>query len=492
MKSSAVLLAVSLLSLPKGARAAAPAPQPATSHKADEITIPQMLSYQGRLTDSLGNPVADTLYAVRFRLYAQPSGGTQFWEESQQVRTKSGLFSVLLGSVAPIGSMPDVGTVFLGMTVSGGAELAPRLRIASAAYAYKADTAGFALAAGSADGAWARGLPDSVLFTVNQLGVARGKASNMLHGSSRHTHVNLGVACTTGTPGQDWSSCTVSGGLANTAADEGAVVAGGSGNIAAASYATVSGGGANAATYSHATVAGGRHNVASAANAAVGGGKFGVASGYCATVAGGLDNVASGSNATVGGGSGNVANGEYATIPGGGFNAARGSYSHAAGGFARANHAGSFVWGDSSDADDSVYTTSANQWRVRAQGGTWFFSNQAMTTGAYLPPGSNSWASACDSANKEDFREVDRQDLLARLAALRMHDYKMRDQDDGTRHIGPMAQDFYGAFGYGESNTSINLADADGVALAAIQALYEDNRALRAEVEKLKAELRRK
>jgi len=39
------------------------------------ITIPQMLSYQGKLTDTLGQPVADTLYAVRFRLYAQLTGG---------------------------------------------------------------------------------------------------------------------------------------------------------------------------------------------------------------------------------------------------------------------------------------------------------------------------------------------------------------------------------------------------------------------------------
>ncbi|GEM_PF-5063587 len=36
------------------------------------------------------------------------------------------------------------------------------------------------------------------------------------------------------------------------------------------------------------------------------------------------------------------------------------------------------------------------------------------------------------------------------------------------------------------------MEDADGVLLAAVQALYEDNRALRAEVEALKAERRLK
>jgi hypothetical protein len=121
------------------------APQSAISHKpqaitygAEAITIPQMLSYQGKLTDTLGVPVANGNYPMMFLLYSQPSGGSSFWSESQSVTTKNGLFSVLLGSVTPIGSIPDGGVVYLTMTVSGGAELTPRLRIASAAYSYLA------------------------------------------------------------------------------------------------------------------------------------------------------------------------------------------------------------------------------------------------------------------------------------------------------------------------------------------------------------------
>ena len=138
---------------------------------------------------------------------------------------------------------------------------------------------------------------------------------------------------------------------------------------------------------------------------------------------------------------------------------------------------------------DTIYSTGRCQFRVRARGGTWFFSNKAMTTGAYLAPGSNSWESACDSATKEDFQPVDRRELLEKVASLRVRDYKMKDQDDGTRHIGPVAQDFHSAFKYGGNETSINMADADGVLLAAVQALYEDNKALRSELEALKAEL---
>ncbi|MEO0078659.1 MAG: tail fiber domain-containing protein, partial [candidate division WOR-3 bacterium] len=88
-------------------------------------------------------------------------------------------------------------------------------------------------------------------------------------------------------------------------------------------------------------------------------------------------------------------------------------------------------------------------------------------------------------------------ELLKKVAGLRVRNYKMKDQHDGTRHIGPVAQDFYAAFGVGENEKSINMADADGVLLAVVQALYEEvqqlretNRAQQAEIEALKAHLK--
>ena len=39
--------------------------------------------------------------------------------------------------------------------------------------------------------------------------------------------------------------------------------------------------------------------------------------------------------------------------------------------------------------------------------------------------------------------------------------------------IGPVAQDFMAAFGYGVDDKHITATDADGVALAAIQGLHE-------------------
>jgi len=299
----------------------------------DAITIPHLLSYQGMLTDTAGVPVPNGNYSVVFKLYTVLSGGSPFWNETQNVATKAGLFSVLLGSVTPIGSVPDAGTLYLGMAVSGGAELTPRLRIVSAAYAYKADTANYALAApGGGDNAWVRGTPDSVLYTAHRLGIARGEASNMLYGTFRQSHVNLGVACTTGVSGQNKPTVTIAGGAYNVASDTGTTIGGGLSNRATGKYALVGGGMGNVASGSDAAVAGGFTNVASGAYsaigggysdtasmayAAVGGGRSNLASGYASVIAGGEENYVSGPRAAVGGGLLNRATGDYAIVGGG-------------------------------------------------------------------------------------------------------------------------------------------------------------------------------
>jgi hypothetical protein len=58
-----------------------------------------------------------------------------------------------------------------------------------------------------------------------------------------------------------------------------------------------------------------------------------------------------------------------------------------------------------------------------------------------------------------------------------------------VRHIGPMAQDFYAAFGVGEDDRHITSIDEDGVALAAIKAQSHQIGALRDENEMLETRL---
>jgi hypothetical protein len=86
-----------------------------------------------------------------------------------------------------------------------------------------------------------------------------------------------------------------------------------------------------------------------------------------ATVAGGLNNNALGERAAIGGGSDNIASEFAATVPGGFGNYATGLYSFAAGRQAKASHAGSFVWADSTAVD--FFSTGINQFLIRAGGG---------------------------------------------------------------------------------------------------------------------------
>jgi hypothetical protein len=58
-------------------------------------------------------------------------------------------------------------------------------------------------------------------------------------------------------------------------------------------------------------------------------------------------------------------------------------------------------------------------------------------------------------------------------------------ESPGARHLGPMAQDFYAAFGLGWDDKHIATVDADGVALAAIQALNQKLREKDAEIRAL-------
>lgn len=71
---------------------------------------------------------------------------------------------------------------------------------------------------------------------------------------------------------------------------------------------------------------------------------------------------------------------------------------------------------------------------------------------------------------KENFAVVNNADILSKVADLPISTWNYKD-DSLTQHIGPMAQDFYGAFSVGKDNTHLSALDVNGVALASIQEL---------------------
>jgi Chaperone of endosialidase len=220
----------------------------------------------------------------------------------------------------------------------------------------------------------------------------------------------------------------------------------------------------------------------------VGGGWNNEAAGYAAVVGGGRGNTASGNQSTLGAGQENTAGGDFATVPGGSNNSAGGSYSLAAGRRAKASHSGTFVWGDATNAD--ISSTSSNQFIARATGGFAFVP--APGVGCALTDVTG-WhcGSISDRNVKESVASVDVRAMLDRLIEMPIHVWSYKGQSPGIRHLGPMAQDFAAAYGLGPDDKTINPLDANGVALAAIQGLYDLVKEKDAEIEALKTRLSR-
>lgn len=93
-----------------------------------------------------------------------------------------------------------------------------------------------------------------------------------------------------------------------------------------------------------------------------------------------------------------------------------------------------------------------------------------------------------DRNKKTDFAPVNPIDVLQRVVAMPIKTWRFTNEVEGIRHLGPMAQDFKGAFGLGKNDTTIRDLDEGGVALAAIQGLNQKLVLKDADIEKLKAQ----
>jgi hypothetical protein len=391
----------------------------------------------------------------------------------------------------------------------------------------------------------------------------------------------------------DARAATVAGGENNAAGNEWAAVGGGRFNTASGTFATVGGGYSNRiGNYnSNSTISGGSENFIepNVSYATIGGGIGNLIQGYtdASTVVGGYFNaiLAGAYSSTIGGGEGNLIHtnalnstigggaqntivdyaqlstigGGYnnviqfdalaATIPGGSDNTAAGDYSFAAGRRAQANHSGTFVWADSTDADFA--STAANQFAIRASGGVRLSdSTPNLSFGSTTRQMLNLWGTQygigvqtatvyfrCDNADandgfiwyrggvhndgyanpggggtemmhlvssglyvngaivltsdrnaKENFTLVSPREVLEKVVALPISRWNFKE-DKASEHLGPMAQDFRAAFGLGPDDKHITTVDADGVALAAIQGLNQKLNEKDAEIQQLKQRL---
>ena len=159
------------------------------------------------------------------------------------------------------------------------------------------------------------------------------------------------------------------------------------------------------------------------------------------------------------------------------------------------NFTGSFVYGDA--IANTLFSTANNQFSTRAVGGYALYTTasgaQATWVGAQLLPGANSWSSISDSTRKENFKNVDGNDFLNKIGSMRVCSWNYKSQNSKEfRHYGPMAQDFFNAFGNDGigvigNDTTIATADMDGVLFIAVKELTKELKEKKREIEELKS-----
>jgi trimeric autotransporter adhesin len=230
-----------------------------------------------------------------------------------------------------------------------------------------------------------------------------------------------------------------------------------------------------------------QNNTTGSDNTAIGGialgsnttGGFNTASGAQALVsnATGSDNTASGAQALVSNGTGvhNTASGAQAL-----GNNTTGSFNTASG----VTALGSNLTGDRNTAigfradvaaRDLTNATAIGTEAVVDASNKIRLGNTAVT----VIEGQVAFTAASDKTKKENFQPVDGEEVLGKIRGFALSSWNFIGHDPTQfRHYGPMAQDFFAAFGHdgvGQigSETTINAGDMAGILMSAVQALEQ-------------------
>jgi hypothetical protein len=138
-----------------------------------------------------------------------------------------------------------------------------------------------------------------------------------------------------------------------------------------------------------------------------------------------------------------------------------------------------------------------NEFRLRAIGGIRMRVSESANgntpgaggnVGCDLTSAVPTWTCASSRTLKEGFLPVDGEDVLARLRDVPVTTWVMTGDEQRALHLGPVAEDFYAAFGLGIGETTIGMGDIDGVTFAAAQALETRTHVLAGRVQALEAE----
>ncbi|MBO6516034.1 MAG: tail fiber domain-containing protein [Bacteroidia bacterium] len=151
---------------------------------------------------------------------------------------------------------------------------------------------------------------------------------------------------------------------------------------------------------------------------------------------------------------------------------------------------GSFIFGDGS-VTTITQSPAQHTMTMRFNNGYRLYTKSDLTTGVYMNNGGTSWVSTSDRNMKENFEEINGEEILDKIQALPITQWNYIGNDDDVKFIGPMAQDFHAAFGLGGSDSlGISTLAYNGINLAAAQALIKRNKDLEQRVNNQDAEIK--
>lgn len=112
---------------------------------AQPTAINHVISYQGTLTNELGQPIVETL-PMTFRLYDSTDAPLPLWSETysdtNSVVVQNGQFQVWLGALEPFpADLWSHSALYLGIQIDNDEEMQPRERLAAAPFAIQANSA---------------------------------------------------------------------------------------------------------------------------------------------------------------------------------------------------------------------------------------------------------------------------------------------------------------------------------------------------------------
>ncbi|HEX9816179.1 MAG TPA: tail fiber domain-containing protein [Candidatus Thermoplasmatota archaeon] len=507
---------------------------------------PDSVSFQGLLTETGGSPLNATV-SITFKLY---KNDTAVWTETQpSVVVTDGIFNVLLGSVTPLDTVAFNQPIEIGIKVATDPEIKPTTPLAAAPYAlgmrgmyavWAEDgvNESFNVIGGAPNNSVAAGAvgatigggggtdffsaaPNTVADDFGTVGGGAGNTASLYFAtvgggedntaSGNHGTVGGGADNTAGL------YATVAGGHDNTASSHSSTVGGGSFNTAGGLASTVPGGSSNQAAGGHSLAAGRRAKANhggtfvwadSSANAdlvstgvdqflirAAGGVAIGTNSPRgMLTLRGPEDPIMGPSLFFFGDASDQAESGRIRFVEGTAAANHRGAYIHYDGNANRL-HIGRHNTNDTDIAnDENVITIPRDNNRVGIRNES---PGHPLVVGTDVSNGNGAhatvggvWTNGSSRSFKDGFEEIDKIDVLERLAVLPVTRWRYRG-DDKSEHIGPTAEDFREAFGLGHDQRYITTVDADGVALAAIQGLYEVVLAQQQHIAELEARLSR-